>query len=109
MNPGMGEVVLTGNCIAGGVGVEGPDDPGVSGPGYVPDLFHAAGGQLVGVGVKTFIVGEDQFQGSISTGTVEDGSTYLAVTVLPGCTSFAFQTDAFVEGEPVGGLDPSVG
>ena len=109
MNPGMGEVVLTGNCIAGGVGVEGPDDPGVSGPGYVLDLFHAAGGQLVGVGVTTVIVGEDQLQGPVSIGTTEDGSAYLAVAILPGFTSLAFQADAFVEGKPAGGPDPAVG
>ena len=42
VDPGMSEVVITGGCIAGRVGVEGSDDPGFSGLSDVPDLFHAA-------------------------------------------------------------------
>ena len=59
--------------------------------------------------MTTLVIGEYQFQGSVIAGTPEDGSTYLAIAILPGGAGFAFEADAFMEGKPIGGFCPAMG
>ena len=59
--------------------------------------------------MTALVVGENQLQSSVIVGTPEDGSTYLAVAILPGGVGFAFEAEAFMEGKPVGGSGPALG
>jgi hypothetical protein len=106
VDSGMLEVPFPGLRVAGGMGMEGADDGGVRPLGEALHPPHAFGGESIGMGADAFIVCEAQFQGAVLA--LENCPADFSIAVLLGESSLMFEAAAFMLGEPIIEIQPSI-